>query len=61
MGPYYLLNDMQPTILENLVNSEGKQFPTIGIALCRCGELWYKSFCDGTHATISLSEVDRII
>jgi|SRR5215212_42689 hypothetical protein len=37
-GPYYLLNDMQPKIVENLLNSEGKQFSTIiGIALCRCG------------------------
>ena len=36
-GPYYLLNDMRPKKVENLVNSEGKQFSTtIGIALCRC-------------------------
>ena len=36
--PYYLLNDMEPKIVENLLNSEGKQFSTIiGIALCRCG------------------------
>ncbi|HJT48101.1 MAG TPA: CDGSH iron-sulfur domain-containing protein [Nitrososphaeraceae archaeon] len=47
---------MQPTIVENLVNSEGKQFSKIGIALCRCGESWNKSFCDCTPATISLSE-----
>jgi CDGSH-type Zn-finger protein len=47
---------MQPTIFENLVNSEGKQFSKIGIALCRCGESWNKSFCDCTPATISLSE-----
>ena len=37
-GPYYLLNDMQPKIVENLQSSEGRQLSTIvGIALCRCG------------------------
>jgi uncharacterized Fe-S cluster protein YjdI len=57
-GPYYLLNDMRPKKVENLVNSEGKQFSTtIGIALCRCGASKNKPFCDGTHATIGfLSE-----
>ena len=37
-GPYYLLNDMKPKIVENLQSSEGEQLSTIvGIALCRCG------------------------
>lgn len=27
-GPYYLLNDMQPKIVENLQSSEGKQLST---------------------------------
>jgi len=36
--PYYLLNDMELKIVENLQSSEGRQLSTIvGIALCRCG------------------------
>jgi CDGSH-type Zn-finger protein/uncharacterized Fe-S cluster protein YjdI len=55
-GPYYLLNDMKPKIVENVQSSEGKQFTTIvGVALCRCGASKNKPFCDGTHGTIGFS------
>jgi CDGSH-type Zn-finger protein/uncharacterized Fe-S cluster protein YjdI len=55
-GPYYLLNDMDPKIVENLQSSDGKQLSTIiGIALCRCGASKNKPFCDGTHGTIGFS------
>ena len=59
-GPYYLLNDMQRKIVENLQNSEGKQLSTIvGIALCRCGASKNKPFCDGTHGTIGFSSENK--
>ena len=59
-GPYYLLNDMKPKIVENLQSSEGKQLSTIvGIALCRCGASKNKPFCDGTHGTIGFSSENR--
>jgi CDGSH-type Zn-finger protein/uncharacterized Fe-S cluster protein YjdI len=59
-GPYYLLNDMQPKIVENLQSSEGKQLSTIvGIALCRCGASKNKPFCDGTHGTIGFSSENK--
>jgi hypothetical protein len=33
-GPYYLLNDMQPKIVENLQNSKGEPLSTVtGVAL----------------------------
>jgi CDGSH-type Zn-finger protein len=55
-GPYYLLNDSKPEIIENLQNSKGEPLSTvIGIALCRCGASKNKPFCDGTHATIGFS------
>lgn len=55
-GPYYLLNDTKPKIVENLQNSKGEPLSTvIGIALCRCGASKNKPFCDGTHATIGFS------
>lgn len=58
--PYYLLNDMEPKIVENLLNSEGKQFSTIiGIALCRCGAWKNKPFCDGTHASVGFLSESR--
>ena len=60
-GPYYLLNDMQPKIVENLQNSEGKQLSTIvGVALCRCGASKNKPFCDGTHTTIGFSSENKV-
>jgi CDGSH-type Zn-finger protein/uncharacterized Fe-S cluster protein YjdI len=59
-GPLYLLNDMQPKIVENIQNSEGKQLSTIvGIALCRCGASKNKPFCDGTHGTIGFSSENK--
>src|ERR671930_859552 len=59
-GPYYLLNDMEPKIVENLQSSEGKQLSTIvGIALCRCGASKNKPFCDGTHGTIGFSSENK--
>jgi len=61
-GPYYLLNDMQPKIVENLQSPEGKQLSTIiGIALCRCGASKNKPFCDGTHGTIGFSSENKTI
>jgi CDGSH-type Zn-finger protein len=60
-GPYYLLNDMEPKIVENLQSSEGKQLSTIvGIALCRCGASKNKPFCDGTHGTIGFSSENKV-
>ena len=55
-GPYYLLNDMRPKIVENLQNSKGESLFTVsGIALCRCGASKNKPFWDGTHGTIGFS------
>jgi CDGSH-type Zn-finger protein len=59
-GPYYLLNDMKPKIVENLQNSKGEPLSTvIGVALCRCGASNNKPFCDGTHATIGFSSENK--
>jgi CDGSH-type Zn-finger protein len=55
-GPYYLINDMEPKVVENLQNSKGESLSTIrGVALCRCGASNNKPFCDGTHGTIGFS------
>jgi len=44
-GPYYLLNSMEPKIVENLQNSKGELLSTIqGVALCRCGASKTKPF-----------------
>src|SRR5512133_445664 len=52
---------MEPTIVENLQSSEGKQLLTIvGIALCRCGASKNKPFCDGTHGTIGFSSENKV-
>jgi CDGSH-type Zn-finger protein len=52
-GPYYLINDIEPKIIENLQNSKGESLSTIrGVSLCRCGASKNKPFCDGTHGTI---------
>ena len=49
-GPYYLINDMKPTVVENLQNSNGEPLSTVrGVALCRCGASKNKPFCDGSH------------
>jgi CDGSH-type Zn-finger protein len=55
-GPYYLLNDTNSKIVENLQNSNGEPLSTVlGIALCRCGASKNKPFCDGTHSIIGFS------
>jgi CDGSH-type Zn-finger protein len=60
-GPYYLLNDMKPKIVENLQNSKGEPLSTVsGVALCRCGASKNKPFCDGTHGTIGFSSENKV-
>lgn len=55
-GPYYLLNDPEPRVVENLTNSKGAPLSTVrGVALCRCGGSKNKPFCDGTHGTNGFS------
>jgi CDGSH-type Zn-finger protein/ferredoxin len=55
-GPYYLINDMEPKVVENLRNFKGESLSTtVGIALCRCGKSNRKPFCDGTHSIIGFS------
>ncbi len=59
-GPYYLLNDMEPKVVENLQDAEGKSLSTVrGVALCRCGASKNKPFCDGTHSVIGFSSKNR--
>ena len=59
-GPYYLRNDMEPKVVENLQNSEGQPLSTLrGVALCRCGASKNKPFCDGTHGTIGFSSENK--
>jgi CDGSH-type Zn-finger protein len=59
-GPFYLLNDMEPKVVENLQNSEGEPLSTIrGVALCRCGASKTKPFCDGTHGIIGFSSKNK--
>jgi CDGSH-type Zn-finger protein len=59
-GPYYLLNDMEPKVVENLQNSKGELLSTVrGVALCRCGASNNKPFCDGTHGTIGFSSENK--
>lgn len=59
-GPYYLINDLQPKVVNNLLNSKGEPLGTIvGIALCRCGGSKNKPFCDGTHSIIGFSSENK--
>jgi CDGSH-type Zn-finger protein len=59
-GPYYLLNDMEPKVVENLQNLKGESLSTVrGVALCRCGASNNKPFCDGTHGTIGFSSENK--
>lgn len=60
-GPYYLINDMEPKVVENLQNSKEQLLSTIrGVALCRCGASNNKPFCDGTHSIIRWSSENKI-
>jgi CDGSH-type Zn-finger protein len=60
-GPYYLLNDLELKVVENLQNSKGGPLSTVlGVALCRCGASKNKPFCDGTHATVGFSSENKI-
>jgi CDGSH-type Zn-finger protein len=59
-GPYYLLNEIEPKVVENLQNSKGEPLSTVsGVALCRCGASNNKPFCDGTHGTIGFSSENK--
>jgi CDGSH-type Zn-finger protein len=61
-GPYYLINDMEPKVVENLQNSKGQSLSAIrGVALCRCGASNNKPFCDGTHSKIGFSSENKTI
>jgi CDGSH-type Zn-finger protein len=61
-GPYYLINDMKPTVVENLQNSNGEPLSTVrGVALCRCGASKNKPFCDGTHGAIRFSSLNKTL
>ena len=59
-GPYYLINNMEPKIVNNLLNFDGEPLSTIaGVALCRCGASKNKPFCDGSHNIIGFSSKNK--
>jgi CDGSH-type Zn-finger protein len=59
-GPYYLVDDTEPKLVENLKNSKGEPLLAIrGVSLCRCGASNNKPFCDGTHGKIGFSSENK--
>ena len=58
-GPIYLINNPNPSKVDNLENSKGEQLETVsGVALCRCGASKNKPFCDGTHTSIGFKSTN---
>jgi CDGSH-type Zn-finger protein len=56
-GAYYLLNDMELRVVENLKNSKGESLCSIReVALCRCGVSNNKPFCDGMYRSINFKD-----
>ena len=56
-GPYYLLNDMTPRAMPNLVDAKGEPWATLtGVASCRCGASSDKPFCDASHWHIGFED-----
>ena len=61
-GPYYLINDMKPKVVDNVQDFKGEHLSsTVGIALCRCGASKNKPFCDGTHSIIGFSSKNKTL
>ena len=56
-GPYYLLNESEPTPVPSLYRASGEACATVrAVALCRCGGSQNKPFCDGTHSRNGFSD-----
>ncbi|MDQ4067250.1 MAG: CDGSH iron-sulfur domain-containing protein [Thermoproteota archaeon] len=61
-GPYLLINDNEPKIIENLQNSKGEPLSTLrGVSLCRCGASNNKPFCDGTHGRLDFQVKIKVL
>jgi CDGSH-type Zn-finger protein len=59
-GPYLLIDNNEPKIVENLQNAKGEHLLSIrGVSLCRCGASNNKPFCDGTHGKIGFSSENK--